>query len=56
MWRLADSQGPLDRGADAFVYAERGVYRSNETVYLRNSDIDQLLPWACRKQDLRAVA
>ena len=22
------------RGADAFVYAERGVYRSNETVYL----------------------
>src|SRR5690349_24266642 len=21
-------------GADAFVYAERGVYRSNETVYL----------------------
>src|ERR1700759_5141669 len=23
-----------DNGADAFVYAERGVYRSNETVYL----------------------
>lgn len=23
-----------DGGADAFVYAERGVYRSNETVYL----------------------
>ena len=21
-------------GADAFVYAERGVYRSSETVYL----------------------
>src|SRR3982075_360790 len=25
---------PVPVGADAFVYAERGVYRSNETVYL----------------------
>ncbi len=25
---------PVPAGADAFVYAERGVYRSNETVYL----------------------
>jgi len=25
---------PAPAGADAFVYAERGVYRSNETVYL----------------------
>ncbi|SHJ25911.1 hypothetical protein SAMN05444159_0113 [Bradyrhizobium lablabi] len=25
---------PAPTGADAFVYAERGVYRSNETVYL----------------------
>ncbi|WP_024520651.1 alpha-2-macroglobulin [Bradyrhizobium sp. Tv2a-2] len=25
---------PVPSGADAFVYAERGVYRSNETVYL----------------------
>ena len=25
---------PCLHGADAFVYAERGVYRSNETVYL----------------------
>ncbi len=24
----------MPAGADAFVYAERGVYRSNETVYL----------------------
>jgi uncharacterized protein YfaS (alpha-2-macroglobulin family) len=29
---VAGRQVPL--GADAFVYAERGVYRSNETVYL----------------------
>src|ERR1700743_2772131 len=28
------SSRAVPAGADAFVYAERGVYRSNETVYL----------------------
>ncbi len=30
----ASPAGRFPAGADAFVYAERGVYRSNETVYL----------------------
>ncbi len=39
-----------DGGADAFVYAERGVYRSNETVYLTALfATGRAMPWAARR-------